>query len=1027
MTRELAEALDAQRRLDAILTVLPDLFFEVDLEGRIHDCHAPHPEMLAAPLQQILGRSVSETLPPTASSVVLSALREAHAGGRSSGMHFQLDLPEGARWFELFVSRKADADSREPRFFVLSRDVTERRRTEDALRKSEMELASILGSTVDGILVVDREGKVLRTNRRFAELWRIPKALLLARDDEALLGFVVQQLADPQAFVQKVQELYRSDRELTDTVRFKDGRIFERSTTPLLLQGENVGRVWSFRDITARERAEAALVESRNLLRSIIDTAPMRVFWKDRDLRYLGCNPAFARDAGKASPAEVVGEDDFALAWAEQADLYRADDAEVLRSGVAKLSFDEPQTGPGGEEKWLRTSKVPLRGLDDSAIGILGIYEDISESKRVERRLRMAIEATQVVLWELDLTKDQLTYDRTMLHVLGLDEASAPGTLAEWIERVVPEDRGTFVARVELALSPENPVFDLEYRMSNAGAPPHWIHTRGRVTQRDPSGAPTLAVGTSVNVTARKRGEEAQRESEERFRNVANTAPVFVWMLDATKRRLWVNQRWLDFTGQSLEEELGDGWLNRVHPEDRPRTAAAFDAAFEAREPFAIEYRYRRHDGAYRAMLVQGVPRSSSDGHFAGYVGSSLDITERKEAEAALVAAREAAEAANRAKSEFLANMSHEIRTPLNGVLGNLQLLEMSELDDEQKEYLSAIALSGKNLLSLINDVLDLSKIEAGQMTLESAPFSLRSCVRGLLGMVRPRAVDKGLSLKLAIEDDVPEVVVGDELRVKQIVLNLVSNAIKFTRDGKIEVSVAARERESGRASLEIAVLDTGIGVPAELTAAIFKPFVQADSSITRRYGGTGLGLTICRRLSELMGGEIHVESAEGVGSTFRVRLPFTVADEPLGDTAAETASKAPLWTGPLLRVLVAEDNATSGRFEAALLSKMGHHVTSVEDGNEALEALDKGPFDLVLMDIQMPGMDGRRALGALREREIRTNTHVPVIAVTAYASRSDERSLLAEGFDGYVRKPLSALELADEMRRVLGLGPPRA
>jgi CheY-like chemotaxis protein len=289
--------------------------------------------------------------------------------------------------------------------------------------------------------------------------------------------------------------------------------------------------------------------------------------------------------------------------------------------------------------------------------------------------------------------------------------------------------------------------------------------------------------------------------------------------------------------------------------------------------------------------------------------------------------------------------------------------------------------------------------------------------------MQRARAADKGLALHVVMPDDLPDVVVGDELRFRQVLQNLVSNAVKFTSGGGITVSVAARERRERRVLLDVAVTDTGIGVPAELTGAIFNPFVQADSSITRRYGGTGLGLTICRRLTELMGGQIEVESVEGVGSTFRVLLPLAVVEQAAEEAAPAPVSPSPLWAGAALRILVAEDDATSRQFEGALLQKMGHRVTSVEHGEDALAALELGPFDLVLMDIQMPVMDGRRALAALRDRETGTSAHVPVIAVTAHASKSEERGLLAAGFDGYVRKPIRIAELASEMKRVLGSG----
>jgi PAS domain S-box-containing protein len=534
-------------------------------------------------------------------------------------------------------------------------------------------------------------------------------------------------------------------------------------------------------------------------------------------------------------------------------------------------------------------------------------------------------------------------------------------------------------------------------------------------------GAIIGTVGSARDITARKRASDVLEESEERFRTLADTAPVFVWMVDATMQSTWVNQRWLEFTGCRMEEALGDGWADGIHPDDRARCFETFAAAFAARAPFSVEYRLRRHDGQYRSMIDQGVPRFADAGRFDGYVGSCLDVTERYEAEAALVAAREAAEAANRAKSEFLANMSHEIRTPLNGVLGNIQLLEMSALDAAQKEHISAIRRSGKNLLTLINDILDLSKIEAAKLLIDVAPFSLRACVDTLVGVHRVRAAERGLSLTSRVSSEVPEALLGDELRVRQVLGNLVSNGIKFTKAGGVTVSVEVVEREGRSVVLEIVVADTGIGVRPAIASAIFEPFVQADTSITRRYGGTGLGLAIARRLADLMGGSVRMESSEGVGSQFRVRLPFAIADAAVPAPSEPSPSPPPLWSGPPLKILLAEDNPTNLELCAELLTRMGHHVTGVEHGQEVLDALETAEFDLVLMDIQMPIMDGEQALARLRERERErgAGAHTAVIAVTAYASRREELAFLAAGFDGYVRKPLDLKALIDEMSRV--------
>ena len=503
-----------------------------------------------------------------------------------------------------------------------------------------------------------------------------------------------------------------------------------------------------------------------------------------------------------------------------------------------------------------------------------------------------------------------------------------------------------------------------------------------------------------------------------RLQTILETASDGIHILDEDGNLVQYSQSFLRMLGYDKKEAAGlnvANWDAQIFPDELVQTVRAL-----IRNPDTFETRHRRKDGTILDVEInaKGV---MLDGKAFLYA-SARDITERKREEAALIAARQAADAANRAKSEFLANMSHEIRTPLNGVIGNAQLLEMSDLSREQKEYLSAIMLSGSNLLSLINDILDLSKIEAEKITLELSDFSLRGCFNNVIRTQRSRIANKGLSLKLQIPNEVPDALVGDELRVKQILLNLLGNAIKFTNAGSITLSAAIEEQKSGKALIEFAVTDTGIGIAKAVADDIFKPFVQADSSITRQYGGSGLGLTISRKLAELMGGSISVESTEGAGSIFRVRLPFTVVHQVVQEHVAPTAAPVALWSGAPLKVLLAEDNEINQQFSAAVLKKMGHQVTLAENGRQALAAVDAVPFDLVLMDIQMPVMDGERALAVLREREASTGAHLPVIALTAYALKGDEEKFLATGFDGYVSKPLEVRKLVAEMKRVLQL-----
>jgi len=498
---------------------------------------------------------------------------------------------------------------------------------------------------------------------------------------------------------------------------------------------------------------------------------------------------------------------------------------------------------------------------------------------------------------------------------------------------------------------------------------------------------------------------------------IFDNTPAPIYMKDSDGRYVLINKRYEMMSHISLEEIIGktDGdifpeqiaTLFRSQDEEVKRQNRSLDFVETILLP----------DGEFTFITLK-FPIHDANGKILGVAGFCTDITDQKRNEVELALAKEAADGANQAKSLFLANMSHEIRTPMNAIMGMAQLLEYTELSAEQKQYLDAIQISSESLLSIINDVLDISKIEAGKVELERAPFSLRACINDIVKIQISPAHAKGLSIRTDIPAEVPDNLTGDQFRLRQILLNLVGNAIKFTDTGGITVAVSEHERQHDTALLRFSITDTGIGIRPEVVENIFEPFTQADVSTTRTFGGTGLGLSICRRLVELMGGRIEVESSEGAGSTFEVVIPFAVNDFQVEQHAGSEKVQPEVWEGTPLQILLAEDNEANCRLFVKLMQRLGHTLETAQNGREAITKWEQKAFDIILMDVQMPEMDGIEATRIIRDHEKLTGCHVPIIALTAYTLQKDQVNFLHQGFDGYVSKPMKFKVLNEEIRR---------
>ncbi len=535
--------------------------------------------------------------------------------------------------------------------------------------------------------------------------------------------------------------------------------------------------------------------------------------------------------------------------------------------------------------------------------------------------------------------------------------------------------------------------------------------------------AAALALGTSILFgllvwTIRRKSLRHERDKLRAFSDkdrLERRDRQLIRALGQIVYRHHLGRDWIEWDGD-CEKILGDPasklprtteqWRERIHPEDLASVDASFDVLKRTGAPFQADYRMRRSGGDYVWVQDRGlISRDESDGN--EYVdGVLLDISARKAGEAELILARDRAEIAGRAKSEFLAVMSHEIRTPLNGVIGYTSLMMETALSGEQREYLDSIHFCSKSLLDLLNDILDFSKMESGKMELEHRPFSLRRSVEDVVSLYAHLAADRKLALSCEFLSGAPDWILGDSTRLRQVLVNLVGNAVKFTERGRIDVRVEPIQAAPGGKSFRLAVADTGIGISQDKITRLFKLFSQADSSMTRKYGGTGLGLAICSRLVDMMGGTLTVESREGAGSLFVLELPCVEPTkgeifERLSTAESELESELEV---PPLRIVVAEDNAVNRSLIRRILSDLGHESHMVSDGRECLAAVADGEFDMIFMDLQMPEMDGFETTRKLRE----LGDGIWITALTADAMPEDAERCREAGMNDYVSKPFT-------------------
>lgn len=829
-------------------------------------------------------------------------------------------------------------------------------------------------------------------------------------------------------------------------------------------------------ETTARVRAEQArqaavrdLEISELFSRSMIESSPDCIKVLDIDGNILSINQGGLRQMEIDDIDACVGRAWIDIMSHEGARLSAADALSRARNGET-VRFEGYCETAKATPKWWEVMVAPIKGQNGDVYQLLSISRDITEREQVAQTMRQEQERLQFLNAlenEINMTNDpfatievitqrtcnyfgasrcvhvEINEDQDGLltryeHVQpGIDTSGKRHTLSVIGDTLAGKLRAGQMVIVDDV--PACPVIHAEGKTYLDGinvkafiAVPiiengvlkavFALHQTTARAWTDDEAAFLHEITDKTRVHLEKlRGLTALRESEQHFRAMADSMAHMIWVTRPDGYHEYYNRRWYEFTGVPEGSTDGEAWNGVFHPEDQEHAWKVWRHSLETGEPYQIEYRLRRHDGTYCWVLGRAMPSYDENGAILKWYGTCTDIEEQKRTQDMLAEARQQAEQASIAKTEFLTNMSHEIRTPMNAVIGISNILAASSpLTDQQRQFIKTLQLSADQLLALINDLLDIAKIEARTVELEAVPFNLAQMLQEVISMTSVRGREKGLSF--SVESDVPQgrQFIGDPARLRQIILNLCSNAVKFTEEGGVRLTVHVEDTEDPSTELIcINVIDTGIGIAPENVENIFHKFVQADSSINRKYGGTGLGLAITKTLAEIMGGTISVKSHIGEGSTFTVCVPLGRLD---GDLPLE-ASKAVRTRAPMQddrkKILLVEDYAPNILVAGAFLEQFGYEWDSASNGVAAVEHACAGGYAAILMDVQMHGMNGFEATRLIRAHEEKNNLpRVPIIGMTAHALAGDRERCLGVGMDDYISKPFDpdALEtmLAD-------------
>ncbi len=1042
------EAEQALALLASIVESSDDAIYSTSLDGTIVSWNQGAAAMFGYSSREIVGRSVGILAPPGGDDEVRHHLAAVADGFTVSPFDTVLHRKDGCGIdVSLSISPIRNRAGEVVGVAGIARDIRKRLRAEQKLLDSEELFRGGFEHAPFGMCVTGMDGHFIQVNRAISrmlgysqeELLQIAWAALIHPEDVGpSLRNMEQLLEDPGGVVEAERRyVHRNGNVVLGHVRVS--LIRDRAGRPQYF-------VAHVEDITERKRAEEGLKESEERFRVMADGCPTAMWVTNAEGGIQFINRAYREFVG-ATFEQMEGHKWQLALNPEDSPEY----LEAFRSAVREHTPFRAETRSrraDGQWRWFASYAEPRFSSDGEYLGHVGLSPDITERKRAEEALR-AVEARNHMLAHALASADEcisitdsddriLYVNGAFLRIYGYREDELLGQHIEILRS----------ARTPLKLQREilpatiagNWSGELWNRTKDGREFPISLTTSAVYDE----GARKIAlVGIARDITERKRAEAELMQATDRLTLAARAGGVGIWDYDAVNDRMVWDDQMHRLYGITPEKFGGayEAWQAGVHPEDRRRGHEEYQLALQGLRDYNTEFRVLWPDGSIHVIRALALVQRDASGQPLHLIGTNWDITVQKQAadelresnrqlrEATCRAHRLASEAAmaNAAKSQFLANMSHEIRTPMNGVIGMTGLLLDTELNVEQRQYAEVVRSSGESLLTVINDILDFSKIEAGKLDLEILDFDVRQLMETTRELLSAKAGEKGLQLKCRIAPGLPVRLRGDSGRLRQVLLNLGGNAVKFTDHGGVTIRARLDREDNLSAVIRFSVEDTGIGIHADRQSEIFSAFTQADGSTTRKYGGTGLGLTISRQLAELLGGEIGVESELGKGSTFWFTATF---EKQTGESPADpqglripvqdSRHHSGLRKRPA-RILIAEDNITNQLVALAILKKLGCRADVVASGKEALASLRNIPYDLVLMDCQMPEMNGFEATARIRDPQSGIgNCKIPIIALTASAMKGDREMCLAAGMNDYVAKPVNPTILAATLEKWL-------